>query len=86
MDDFKLAGPSANLKQGWSLIRKGIRTEDPTSAGKFLGCAHIVREIRIPNGSLPDVACEGGVLKTPVSANAALQPVRTMMDDIADFF
>ena len=42
VDDFKLAGPKGNLAQGWKLIRKGVRTEGPTPAGKYLGCEHVV--------------------------------------------
>ena len=29
VDDFKLAGPSANLKKGWDLIGQGLSIEDP---------------------------------------------------------
>ena len=39
VDNFKLSGPIANLARGWQLIRRHIRTEDPTPTGKYLGCA-----------------------------------------------
>jgi hypothetical protein len=40
VDDFKMAGPTKNLSQGWSLIRKGVKTDDPQPLGKYLGCSH----------------------------------------------
>ena len=59
VDDFKLSGPKANLKEGWNLIRhgpngnKGIDIDDPVSleseAGEnFLGCRH--RIVTPPKG------------------------------------
>ena len=41
VDDFKLSGPAENLERGWKLIRSGIRTEDPSELGLYLGCKHI---------------------------------------------
>ena len=38
VDDFKLAGPATSIKEGWQLIRKGIRMDDPTNFGLYLGC------------------------------------------------
>ena len=40
MEDFKLAGPTANLAEGWHLIRSGIRTEEPGDLGLYLSCHH----------------------------------------------
>jgi len=40
VDEFKLSGPEENLQRGWQLIRSGIRTEDPTKLGLYLGCKH----------------------------------------------
>ena len=51
VDDFKLAGPKQNLKEGWSLIRKGLQMEEPTPIGAFLGCNHIKREHKLPDGT-----------------------------------
>ena len=53
VDDFKMAGPSAALAEGWSRIRKAIRTEDPLPAGKYLGCDHKISEIYVPKGVQP---------------------------------
>ena len=40
VDDFKMAGPAENMAAGWKLIRKGIKMEDPTPFGLYLGCYH----------------------------------------------
>ena len=42
VDDFKLAGPKTSLAEGWRMIRKQVRTEDPIPLGKYLGCNHVV--------------------------------------------
>ena len=44
VDDFKMAGPTANLAKGWELIRKKITTDEPAPAGKYLGCNHKIHE------------------------------------------
>ena len=36
VDDFKLAGPKRNLKEGWTLTRKGIITGEPEPIGRYL--------------------------------------------------
>jgi hypothetical protein len=35
VDDFKLAGPTAKLADGWCLIKVHVKIEDPTPAGKY---------------------------------------------------
>ena len=39
---LKLAGPKKSLAEGWRMIRKQVRTEDPIPLGKYLGCNHVV--------------------------------------------
>ena len=51
VDDFKLSGPSENLAEGWSLLRQGITTDDPTGHGLYLGCLHSVSDRPSPDGS-----------------------------------
>jgi hypothetical protein len=56
VDDFKIAGPKDNIEEAWRLIRaentrtgeKGIVLDEPTPAGKFLGCNHACSEIWAP--------------------------------------
>ena len=40
VDYFKLAGPAANIAEGWKLIRNGIITGEPEPIGRYLGCEH----------------------------------------------
>jgi hypothetical protein len=42
VDDFKMSGPESSVAKGWEGLRKGLVIEDPTPAGKFLGCNNIV--------------------------------------------
>jgi len=49
VDDFKLAGPAKAIKKGWDLIRKGIKTDDPSPLGMYLGCRHDVSERKLPD-------------------------------------
>ena len=49
VDDFKLAGPATAIKKGWELIRKGIKTDDPSPMGMYLGCRHDVSEKTLPD-------------------------------------
>jgi len=50
VDDFKLAGPKANLAEGWELIRRKINMEDPAPVSHFLGCTHRVGQCVLPTG------------------------------------
>ena len=65
VDDFKMAGPTQNLPEGWKLIRKGIETGDPEPVNRYLGCEHIVLDATIPVGSNPP---HGSVPKPPPKA------------------
>ena len=38
VDDLKMAGPTANLPKGWSMLRQELRLEDETPLGLYLGC------------------------------------------------
>ena len=51
VDDFKLAGPQKNIKEGWRLIRAGLQMEDPTPLGVFLGCNHVRTEVTLADGT-----------------------------------
>ena len=42
VDDFKLAGPEKHMAECWHAIRSGIKTDDPSPVGKYLGCDHKV--------------------------------------------
>ena len=44
VDDFKMAGPAAAVKQAWKDISEigGIKITEPESSTQFLGCKHHV--------------------------------------------
>ena len=47
VDGFKMAGPSANFIEAWSLIRQKIKTDEPHAVTKCLGCEHRVRDTNV---------------------------------------
>ncbi len=50
-DDFKLAGPKANLAKGWKLITDAVQMGKPEPPGMFLGCEHIPFTTHPPGGT-----------------------------------
>ena len=40
VDDFKLAGPKQNIKEGWGLISSVIDMDSPEAIGRYFGCMH----------------------------------------------
>jgi hypothetical protein len=52
VDDFKLAGPTANLKTGWNLLRQGLTIEPEKNQALFLGCIHEVGTFTLPGGKV----------------------------------
>ena len=40
VDDFKMAGPSANLEEGWKRISKVIDMDPAEALGRYFGCHH----------------------------------------------
>ena len=48
-----MAGSKDNVKESWNLIRKNIKTDEPTKAGKYLGCDHKQSEKWVVPGSDP---------------------------------
>ena len=53
VDDFKLAGPVANLAKGWSMISSEIKMEPPQPVGRYLGCQHVLGSVSVPRGFNP---------------------------------
>ena len=57
--NFKLAGPTKNLKKGWALLRGGILIEPEQPIGPegrvYLGCRQIVSSVKLPNGGVATV-------------------------------
>ena len=40
VDDFKLAGPKDNIKEGWKTISSVIDMDPPEAIGRYFGCMH----------------------------------------------
>jgi hypothetical protein len=53
VDDFKLAGPKANLAKGWQLIGSKIKMEPAQPVGRFLGCEQVVGSMYMRKWSNP---------------------------------
>ena len=79
VDDFKLAGPTKNLKIGWDLIRKHIKLEDPKPAERFLGCNHKIVEKEMVKGISPILGSED-----KPKTNETIK-VRAMVYDMSTF-
>jgi hypothetical protein len=100
VDDFKMSGPSANMEEGWRLIRRNIRMDDPTLLDKYLGCSHTVHQATLDAGGDPmhDVFAWGVSGSKPPPASARGGPskqssfdksrvnVRVLEYDMSSFF
>ena len=50
VDDFKMAGPSANMEKGWASIKAAVNIGDPEPYDRYFGCMHREFEsIRLPS-------------------------------------
>lgn len=78
VDDFTMAGPKANVKEAWRLIREDIKADEPATAGKYLGCDHKQSEMWIAPGSDP-------MAQDKVPAAAKTKLVRVMEYDMEMF-
>ena len=47
VDAFKLAGPSASLKEGWDLISSQMDVGVPGGLGLYLGCKHEITKTTV---------------------------------------
>ena len=83
VDDLKLAGPTKNLKEGWTLIRSKITTDEPTAASgtRFLGAVHTSYTATIKDGTNPIT----GICKTCAENKDKTVEVRVMEYEMKDF-
>ena len=49
VDDFKFSGPADKIAEGWELIRRHIKTDEPHPVDQFLGCKHVAFERKLPD-------------------------------------
>lgn len=74
VDDFKMAGPSGNMAEGWKLIRQEIKMDAATPTGKYLGCSHKEGLVHVSAGGNPLLPDNEGDI-----------PVRVMEYDMEQF-
>ena len=53
--DFKLAGPTANLVEGWRLLRTHLSIEPAKPIGLYLGCHHDIQTVCHKDGTVVTV-------------------------------
>ena len=44
VDDFKMAGPTKNMAQGWKDINSVIDMDPPEALGRYFGCNHVEKQ------------------------------------------
>ena len=44
VDDFKMAGPTKNMAQGWKDINSVIDMDPPEALGRYFGCNHVEQQ------------------------------------------
>ena len=54
VDDFKMAGPQANLAEGWKRISSVIDMDPPELFGRYFGCHHFEETgVKLPREAHP---------------------------------
>ena len=72
-----MSGPVKALDEGWRRLRKGLVIEDPSPAGKFLGCTNILFAQSVPEPfNCLSLTGEGGTESVPTGNTALVNMVR----------
>ena len=54
VDDFKMAGPTKNMAEGWKGINSVIDMDPPEALGRYFGCNHVEnQQINLPKSEHP---------------------------------
>ena len=54
VDDFKMAGPTANLEKAWASVKAAVNIGDPEPYDRYFGCMHReFQNIRLPSQAHP---------------------------------
>ena len=54
VDDFKMAGPTANMEKAWASIKAAVNIGDPEPYDRYFGCMHReFQNIRLPSQAHP---------------------------------
>ena len=51
VDDFKLSGPTEQVRKGWKVLRKKINMGDPAPVDLYLGCRQEIHSASMGDGS-----------------------------------
>ena len=79
VDDFKMAGPEANLAEGWKGISSVIDMDPPEPFGRYFGCHHFEKTgVRLPREAHPFAYVFDK--KHAAAAQGNLEPPRTKDD------
>jgi hypothetical protein len=83
VDDFKLSGPSENLKTGWGFIGSKIKIEPPSPVGRYLGCDQKMYEtdVSIPFQPRLEWMAESEPKKPPPTINFGARGEHRMHDN-----
>ena len=76
VDDFKMAGPKANMSQGWKLIGSKIDMDNPTPLGRYLGCEHIPRDCKLTKHDHPFAHVFDKSIPDPAAKSASAAPTQ----------
>ena len=54
VDDFKLAGPTANMDKAWASIKRAVNIGDPEPYDRYFGCQHVeFNNVTLPRKAHP---------------------------------
>ena len=54
VDDFKMAGPTANMEKAWASVKAAVNIGDPEPYDRYFGCMHReFQNIRLPSQAHP---------------------------------
>jgi RNA:NAD 2'-phosphotransferase (TPT1/KptA family) len=77
VDDFKMSGPKESVAKAWQKLRKGLIIEDPSPAGKFLGCTNVLMTQSVPEPfNCLSLAGEGGPEHMPTGKTVKVNVVK----------
>ena len=82
VDDFKMAGPKANMQKGWELISSKIDMDSPSPIGRYLGCEHISKSTNLKHSDHPFAHVFDKNVRDPAAKETAAAVVR---EDYTEF-
>jgi hypothetical protein len=85
VDDFKMSGPVDLVEKGWRLLRTALVIEDPSPAGKFLGCTNVEYTLEVPEPfNCLALTGEGGTENAPTGKTVTVKMVKYDQKDFLE--